>query len=96
MNTDSIIVRSSFRQIRSGPADVAHDEWVGRVQAYSSDVTDEDWEQPRMLWELFKEHKEDNEFLHNLSGHVSKALPEVQKETIGKMSTTILIQSMLY
>jgi catalase len=50
-------------------------------------VEDEDWEQPRILWKLFKEHKEDEEFIHNLSGHVGKALPEVQKETIGKFET---------
>lgn len=45
---DPDYVRSSFRKIRSGPVDVAHDEWVSRVQAYSSDVT-EDFEQPRVL-----------------------------------------------
>lgn len=78
------IVRSSFRKIRSGPADVAHDEWVGKVQAYSSDVTEEDWEQPRILWKLFKKNGEDEAFIHNLSGHVNKAVPEVQKQTIGK------------
>ncbi|KAF4495028.1 catalase [Fusarium agapanthi] len=37
-------VRSSFRKVKSGPADVVHSEWVGRVQAYSSDVEDEDCE----------------------------------------------------
>lgn len=79
-----MVVRSSFRKIRSGPADVAHDEWVGRVQAYSSDVEEEDFEQPRILWKLFKETGEDKDFLHNLSGHVGKALPEVQKGTIGE------------
>jgi len=63
---------------------VAHDEWVGRVGGYSSEVTDEDFEQPRMLWKIFKETGEDEIFLHNLSGHAGKALPEVQKETISK------------
>ncbi|KAF2420735.1 catalase-domain-containing protein [Tothia fuscella] len=75
--SDPDYTRSSFHKIKSGPADVAHDEWVGRVQAYSSDVTDEDWEQPRQLWMMFKEISEDEEFLHNLSGHLSKALPEM-------------------
>jgi len=64
---------------------VAHDEWIGRVQAYSSDVTEEDFEQPRTLWKLFKDQGEDKNFLNNLSGHLSKALPEVQKETISKL-----------
>jgi catalase len=52
------------------------------VQAYSSDVEDIDWEQPRVLWELFKKNGEDEVFIRNLSGHVNKALPEVQKDTI--------------
>ncbi|KAB5581247.1 catalase-like domain-containing protein [Coniochaeta sp. 2T2.1] len=52
------------------------------VQAYSSDVEDIDWEQPRVLWKLFKKNGEDEVFIHNLSGHVNKALPEVQKDTI--------------
>jgi len=75
-------VRSSFRKVKMGPADVAHSEWVGKVQEFSSDVTNDDWEQPRMLWKIFKKNGEDKIFLHNLSGHVNKALPEVQKSTI--------------
>ena len=79
-------VRSSFRKIRSGPADVAHSEWVGKVQAYSSDVEDIDWEQPRILWDLFKRNGEDEVFIQNLSGHVNKSLPEVQKDVISELS----------
>jgi len=84
-------VRSSFRKVKSGPADVAHSEWVGKVQAYSSDVTEEDWEQPRTLWKMFKDNGEDEVFLNNLSGHVNKALPQVQKETAGKWSDQVLV-----
>ncbi|KFA46589.1 hypothetical protein S40293_09325 [Stachybotrys chartarum IBT 40293] len=49
---------------------------------FSSEVTDEDWEQPRNLWKLFKEKGDDDKFIHSLPGHVNKALPEVQKDTI--------------
>jgi len=80
--SDPDYVRSSFRKIRSGPADVAHDEWVGKVQAFSSEVTEEDWEQPRMLWKMFKESGDDKKFIENLSSHVNKALPRVQEETV--------------
>lgn len=80
-------VRSSFRKVKSGPADVAHSEWVGRVQAYSSDVEDKDWEQPRNLWKIFKDNGEDEVFLDNLSGHVNKTLPEVQEATVRKLQT---------
>lgn len=80
----TLIVRSSFRQIKSGPADVAHSEWVGKVQAYSSNVEEEDWEQPRDLWKMFKDNKEDEVFLDNLAGHINKAVPGIQKDTIRK------------
>jgi len=79
---DPDYVRSSFRKIRSGPADVAHDEWVGKVSSYTSEVTDEDFEQPRELWNIFKRNGEDKEFIDNLCNHLKSALPEVQKETI--------------
>lgn len=75
-------IRSSFRKIRTGPANVAHDEWVGKIQSYSSEVTEEDFEQPRMLWKIFKGRGEDKNFIHKLSGHMNKALREVQKEAV--------------
>lgn len=80
---DPDYVRSSFRKITSGgPTDVAHDEWVGRVTNYTSEVTDDDFEQPRNLWKLFQEWKQDETFIQNLSGHMKKALPQVQKDAI--------------
>jgi catalase len=79
-----MVVRSSFRKIRSGPGDVAHDQWVGQVHAFSSEVTEEDWEQPRMLWKIFKENGDDEKFIENVAAHLNKALPEVQKDTISK------------
>jgi catalase len=79
---DPDYVRSSFRKMTMGPGDVAHDKWVGEVQLYSSEVTEEDFEQPRDLWALFKKWELDEKFIGNLSGHLKKALPEVQKETI--------------
>ena len=80
---DPDYVRSSFRTVSSGgPTDVAHDEWVGKVINYTSQVTDEDFEQPKDLWKLFKEWKQDELFISNLSGHMKKALPQVQKEAI--------------
>jgi catalase len=79
---DPDYVRSSFRKMTMGPGDVAHDKWVGEVSLYSSQVTDDDFEQPKNLWALFKKWEVDENFISNLSGHLKKALPEVQKETI--------------
>ncbi|EKG21351.1 Catalase, partial [Macrophomina phaseolina MS6] len=80
---DPDYVRSSFRPVRYGPKDVAHDEWVGRVTAYSSEVTDNDFVQARDLWRIMgeEEGQQDN-FLRNLSGHVGKASLSVQNETV--------------
>jgi catalase len=33
---------------------------------------------------MFKDNGEDEVFLNNLSGHVNKAIPQVQKDTAGK------------
>ncbi|CAN9245873.1 unnamed protein product [Alternaria alternata] len=79
---DPDYVRSSFRKIQSGPPDVAHDKWVGEVSSYTSEVTDEDFEQPRNLWALCKKWGDDQIFIDNLSGHMKKALPQVQRESI--------------
>jgi catalase len=51
---------------------------------YTSPVTEEDFEQPRNLWQIFLKQGGDENFINNLSAHLSKALPEVQKETISE------------
>ncbi|OAL46505.1 catalase-domain-containing protein [Pyrenochaeta sp. DS3sAY3a] len=82
---DPHYVRSTFRPLASLNAalgDVAHDKWVGEVCTYTSEVTDEDFAQPRDLWALFKKWEQDEMFIDNICGHLKKALPQVQKETI--------------
>ncbi|MCJ1322461.1 hypothetical protein MMC15_007810 [Xylographa vitiligo] len=80
---DPDYVRSSFRPLAHGPKDVAHDEWVGKVQAYSSDVEEDDFVQARDLWKIMLgESGAEENFLSNLTGHMKSAAPEVQKEAI--------------
>jgi catalase len=68
-----------------GPLDVKHDQWVnGQVQLYSSEVVDDDYQQARDLWEIYKKQNVDQVFIDNLCGNISKALPEVRKEAVGK------------
>lgn len=38
---DPDYVRSSFRTVGKGPTDIKHDEWVGRIQAYTSSLEEE-------------------------------------------------------
>jgi len=76
---DPDYVRSSFRPIKAiRPTDVSFNEWQGKVQQYSSEVTDEDWIQPRELWKLFKQEKTDEEFselapLYDFHVHLASA-----------------------
>ena len=81
---DPNYVRSSLRPLNYGPQSVAHDEWTGRVTAFSSEVTDEDFVQPREMWKMFGRTGQQENFVRNVSGHLKDALPEVQKETISK------------
>lgn len=61
---------------------MAHDEWVGKVTAWTSEVTDVDFVQPRALWEKWSEEEKET-FVGNLVGSLKTAIKEVQKETVG-------------
>jgi len=80
---DPDYVRSSLKLVRHGPKDIKHDEWVGRVTAYSSDVTDDDFVQATDLWHLLgREEGLQKNLITNLTGHLKKAIPRVRSETI--------------
>lgn len=59
-----------------------HEEWVGTVSAYASEVTDEDFVQAREMWKVLGKSNEQGEFVQNLVGNLGKALPELQQEAI--------------
>lgn len=88
---DPNYVRSSLRPMNYGPASVAHDHWVGKVTAFTSEVTEEDFVQPREMWAMFGRTGQQDGFLRNISGHLKLALPEVQKETISKFTNYALV-----
>ncbi|KAK4888868.1 catalase A [Elasticomyces elasticus] len=81
---DPDYVRSSFRPVQKKfqNTDVSFNQWSGKVENYSSEVTDADFEQPRKLWDLFLKDKADDEFIHNVSGHLSGAIKPVQDRAI--------------
>lgn len=88
---DPDYVRSSFRPIAHGPKDTVHDEWVGRITAYASEVTDDDFVQARDLWNLFGQEKgQQEDLIRNLTGHLQKAVPQVQAETVRKFALAIV------
>jgi catalase len=59
-----------------------HDEWVGSVAGYASQVTDEDFIQAREMWKVLGKANEQDDFVGNVAGHLGSAIPEVQEETI--------------
>jgi catalase len=61
-----------------------HEEWVGRVASYASEVTDEDFVQARAFWEVLGRAEEQDVFVSNVVAHLGSAIPRVQQEAIGK------------
>lgn len=62
-----------------------HDEWVaGKVQGYTSEVKDEDFEQPREFWKTLGRSgpNEQRDLVNNICCHLGKAIPRVQKEAV--------------
>jgi catalase len=68
-----------------------HERWVGEVAGFTSEITDEDFEQARGLWNVLgrTEGQQDN-FASNVAGHLKGALPEVQKETFSTFSILVV------
>jgi catalase len=66
-----------------------HDQWVGEVSGFTSEVTDEDFVQAKGLWDVLgkTEGQQDN-YVHNVAGTISQALPTVQQDTFSEYSLT--------
>lgn len=62
--------------------DVEHDNWVGRVVAYASEVEDDDFEQARMLWTLMGEKGEQDLLIDNVFGNLGACRQDIQRESI--------------
>lgn len=82
---DPNYVRSTLRPMRYAGANTTHDEWAGKVAAFTSEVTDDDFVQARGMWEVLgKQPGQHINFAKNVSDHLHFAIPEVQEETVGK------------
>jgi len=90
---DPNYVRSSLKPINfkgqvgaNGQAPGGHEEWVGRVAAYTSEVTDEDFVQATALWDVLGKAGEQDDFVYNVAVHLRNALPQVQQVTFGELT----------
>jgi len=64
-----------------------HEEWTGKVSAFTSRVTDEDFVQAKGLWDVMGKQKgQQDNFVYNVSVNLKDAVPHVQGETFKNLS----------
>jgi len=87
--SDPNYVRSSILPVSSRAVEQKdHDQWIGSVTAFTSEVTAEDFVQAAALWNVFgKTEGQQENFVDNVAGHLKDALPEVQRETFKMFSS---------
>lgn len=62
-----------------------HKQLSGMVKAYTSEVTDADFEQASMMWGVLKKTGQDEDFVGNVvDGNLGEALPELQQKAVGE------------
>lgn len=56
----------------------------GKVAGYNSEVTDEDFVQPRMFWQVLGHSGpiEQRDLVNNICGHPEKPISKVQKDAV--------------
>jgi catalase len=60
------------------------DTLTGRIAGYKSEVTDADFEQARMMWEVLKKQGEEGDFVINVVDSLGDGVvPQLQKAAIG-------------
>lgn len=80
---DPNYVGSTLRPLRYAGGKTSHDEWVGKIADYSSEVVDDDFAQATALWEVFGKHPgQQQAFVSNVAEDLKKAIPAVRQETI--------------
>jgi catalase len=92
---DPNYVRSSLRPVTfrgslgaNGSANGGreHEDWVGKVTAYASEVTDDDFEQARAFWKVLQTAGEQESFVDNVVAHLKSAMARVQQGAMGECS----------
>jgi catalase len=64
----------------------SHEEWLGTVTDFESQVTDQDFVQPRQFWQKLGEIEcEQKTFVYNVSVNLSGATTSVRYASYGKL-----------
>lgn len=62
-----------------------HDEWVGQVTSFKSQVEDIDFVQPREFWQMLAQQPGQQEHLiNNVATNLSRAVKDIRQRTYGK------------
>lgn len=82
---DPDYIRSELRPVRLGSrhAVPAHEQWHGKVQVYSTGVTEKDWEQPRILWEMIQKEGAAEEFMDNICPTLADVNEHLREQVYG-------------
>lgn len=89
---DPNYVRSDLKAVdfvgNQGASDHAlggHEEWVGRVCGFTSQVVEDDFVQARAFWDVLSQQPGEQEALvYNVSQHLGGARPEVHEKAFGE------------
>ncbi|CAG8970939.1 hypothetical protein HYALB_00000919 [Hymenoscyphus albidus] len=79
---DPNYVRTSLRSAKYGESSKAHDEWIGKVTVYSTEIQDDDFVQARGMWEVFGKTGQQEAFVSNVAAHLSGAIARVRRQAV--------------
>ncbi|WYZ46145.1 hypothetical protein EsH8_IX_000370 [Colletotrichum jinshuiense] len=73
------------RQGASGYITGGHEDWVGQVSGFTSEVVDDDFAQARAFWDVLeKQEGEQENLVSNVAQHLGSAAPVVHEKAFGK------------
>jgi catalase len=84
VNASTRPVNFKGRSGANGQSFGEHEEWVGKVTAYASEMVDADYAQARGMWEVLGRAQEQDVFIANVAAHLGAASKDVQKGAIGE------------
>lgn len=85
---DPDYIRSELRPVRLSCRHTVptHEQWHGKVQIYSTGVTEKDFEQPRALWELIQKEGAAKQFTDNICPTLLDVEEHLRDQVYGKRS----------
>lgn len=60
----------------------AHEKWASEAISFQWGATDLDFEQPRVLWEVYGKTRQQEALIHNVAQDIQEAKPEIQKRVM--------------